>query len=366
MKLVTIVGARPQFIKAAILSKEFQKQKYIKEIIVHTGQHYDNNMSNIFFEELKIPQPNYNLKVGSSSHGKQTGEMIIKIEDILLQEKPDYVLVYGDTNSTLAGALAASKLLIPVIHVEAGLRSYNKTMPEEINRILTDHVSSLLFCPTKTSVENLKQESVLSGVHFVGDIMLDAVLNYSKLAEEKYANGDWKKEIIASANLQQTNNYYLATIHRPINTDNEDNLRKIFAALNQLDKEVIMPLHPRTKHIIKELDLNLKNIIFLDPVGYLLMLYLTKNAHMVITDSGGLQKEAYFLNTPITTLREETEWLETLENEINVLCSINVDEIIEKSQRKVVDLKSNNIQPFGSGNTAKQIVELIDTHRKNI
>lgn len=366
MKIVTILGARPQFIKAAAFSNKFRKNKKNIEIIIHTGQHYDKNMSSIFFNELDIPLPNYNLNIGSASHGKQTGEMMIKIEKILLNETPDFVLVYGDTNSTLAGALAASKLHIPVLHIEAGLRSYNKAMPEELNRLITDHLSDLLFCPTQTSVKNLKKENIFKGVHLVGDVMLDAVLNYSALAEKKYENGLWRNEITSSTDIPSEKKYYLATIHRPINTDNINNLTQIFSALNQLDKKVIMPLHPRTKNKIKDLNLNIDNIIVIEPVGYLLMLYLTKNAYMVITDSGGLQKEAYFLNTPVTTLRNETEWVETLENQRNVLCEINVDSIIKSVKRQIKTTHHQNSYPFGKGDAAEKIINIIENYRNFI
>lgn len=360
MKLLTIIGARPQFIKAAPLSDEFRKSN--EEILVHTGQHYDANMSDVFFEELGIPIPDYNLGVGSGSHGKQTARMLEGIEEIILKEKPDGLLVYGDTNSTLAGALAASKLHIPVYHVEAGLRSYNKLMPEEQNRVLTDHISDMLLCPTQTAVDNLKKEGITSGVINTGDIMYDTVLRNINISNQKYSNGSWYDEIVKeNGKIEKINEkeYYLATIHRAENTDDEEKLIKIFTALNGLDKPVLMPLHPRTRKIIQDLNINLNNIIIIKPIGYLLMLYLTSNSHMVITDSGGLQKEAYFLKTPCTTLRDQTEWVETLENDWNVLSSIDVEEIKTKVQRELICLQHTQPNFFGDGKAAKKICEVI-------
>ncbi|MEN1762027.1 non-hydrolyzing UDP-N-acetylglucosamine 2-epimerase [Anoxynatronum sibiricum] len=360
MKLITIIGARPQFIKAAPFSEEFRKKNI--EILVHTGQHYDANMSDIFFDELGIPKPDYNLGVGSGSHGKQTACMLEGIEEIILKEKPDGLLVYGDTNSTLAGALAASKLHIPVYHVEAGLRSYNKLMPEEQNRILTDHISDILLCPTETAVSNLKKEGVVSGVVNTGDIMYDTVLRNIEIANQKYGNGVWFDEIVRENGeiiKLRENEYYLATVHRAENTDNQEKLLNIFKAFSDLDKPVLLPLHPRTKKLIEGLEVDLKNIIIVKPVGYLLMLYLISNAYMVVTDSGGLQKEAYFLKTPCTTLRDQTEWVETLENCWNVLSQIDVEEIKTKVQRELTCIKYPQPKSFGEGNAALKICEAI-------
>lgn len=360
MKLITIIGARPQFIKAAPFSVEFRKNN--EEILVHTGQHYDANMSDIFFDELGIPKPNYNLGVGSGSHGKQTASMLEGIEEILLKEKPDGLLVYGDTNSTLAGALAASKLHIPVYHVEAGLRSYNKLMPEEQNRILTDHISDVLLCPTQTAVDNLKKEGITAGVVNTGDIMYDTVLRNISIAHDKYANGAWLDKIVADngrIGKLIENGYYLATIHRAENTDNPEKLSNIFKAFSELDKPVLLPLHPRTKKMIEDLEIDMGNIIIIKPVGYLLMLYLTSSAYMVVTDSGGLQKEAYFLKTPCTTLRDQTEWVETLENSWNVLSKIEVVEIKSKVQRELLCLKYPQPKSFGEGNAALKICEAV-------
>jgi UDP-GlcNAc3NAcA epimerase len=366
MKLITIIGARPQFIKAAPFSEEFRKNN--EEILVHTGQHYDVNMSDIFFEELMIPKPDYNLGVGSGNHGKQTASMLEGIEEIILKEKPDGLLVYGDTNSTLAGALAASKLHIPVYHVEAGLRSYNKLMPEEQNRVLTDHISDMLLCPTQTAVDNLSREGITKGVINTGDIMYDTVLRNIDIANKKYSNGKWIDEITrdnGSIIKLKEDGFYLATIHRAENTDNPQKLYNIFKAFSSLNKPVLLPLHPRTKKLIENLDVNLDNIIIINPVGYLLMLYLTSNAYMVVTDSGGLQKEAYFLKTPCTTLRDQTEWIETLENEWNMLSSVNVDEIKTKVQRELTCLNHQQRKSFGDGNAARKICDAIVNGEKN-
>ncbi|MGI6145771.1 MAG: non-hydrolyzing UDP-N-acetylglucosamine 2-epimerase [Peptococcia bacterium] len=361
MKLMTVIGARPQFIKAAPFSELFRKEN--QEILVHTGQHYDVNMSDVFFEELGIPRPNYNLEVGSGSHGQQTGRMLELIEKIILKEKPDGMLVYGDTNSTLAGALAASKLHVPVYHVEAGLRSYNKLMPEEQNRILTDHISDLLFCPTLTAVENLKKEGITSGVINAGDIMYDAVLKNVHIAQKRYVDGTWlaqlREENDRITALKQKE-YYLATIHRAENTDDIEKLKKIFKVFAKLDKPVLLPLHPRTQKLIKGINLESKNVIIIKPVGYLLMLFLISNSYMVVTDSGGLQKEAFFLNIPCTTLREQTEWLETLENGWNVLSPINdVDEIVRNITRDLTSLQYSQPQLFGDGHAAEHICQAI-------
>lgn len=360
MKLITIIGARPQFIKAAPFSEEFRKNN--EEILVHTGQHYDANMSDVFFEELGIPKPDYNLGVGSGSHGKQTAKMLEGIEEIILKEKPNGLLVYGDTNSTLAGALAASKLHIPVYHVEAGLRSYNKLMPEEQNRILTDHISDLLLCPTQTAIDNLSKEGITTGVMNTGDIMYDTVLRNINLSKQRFSDRKWFSQLKEeNGNLPNIvdKDYYLATIHRAENTDNPEKLFNIFKVFSELDKPVLLPLHPRTKKLIENLDINLSNIVIINPVGYLLMLYLISNAHMVITDSGGLQKEAYFLKTPCTTLRDQTEWVETLENEWNILSSINVEEIKTKAQRKLTCLQHPQPSSFGDGKAAMKICEAI-------
>lgn len=305
MKFVSIVGARPQFIKAAVLSRELRKQH--TEILVHTGQHYDENMSDIFFQEMEIPKPDYNLNIGSGSHGEQTGAMLEGIEKILLQEKPDWCLVYGDTNSTLAGALAASKLHIKIAHVEAGLRSFNRRMPEEINRVLTDHVSDLLLCPTQTAVENLEMEGITKGVHLSGDVMYEALM----WAVEKAKNSSKILQDLDST----PKTYLLATVHRAENTDNPEKLKNILDAFDQINEVIIWPVHPRTRKKIQELNWQPRNHLkLIEPIGYLDMALLETNASVIVTDSGGVQKEAYWLQVPCVTLREETEWVETVES----------------------------------------------------
>ncbi|MHB1146659.1 MAG: non-hydrolyzing UDP-N-acetylglucosamine 2-epimerase [Lutibacter sp.] len=309
-KIVTILGARPQFVKAAVLSRIIAKYNIVEEVIIHTGQHYDANMSDIFFEEMEIPKPKYNFAINGMSHGAMTGQMLIEIESVLMKEKPDLVLVYGDTNSTLAGALAAKKMNIKVVHVEAGLRSFNMKMPEEINRILTDRISDLLLCPTDTAIENLQKEgfkNLPANMVKCGDIMKDAVEFYGKISEEKSA-------IISNLNLIP-NEFVLATIHRQENTDNLENLKEIFEGLELIsnEKQVILPLHPRTKAILKQHNLSYK-IKIIDPVGYFDMLELLKKCNLVVTDSGGLQKEAFFNKKHCIIAREETEWVELVTN----------------------------------------------------
>lgn len=305
MKICTIVGARPQFIKAAPVSRAFKDTGQIEEVVIHTGQHYDENMSKVFFEELEIPEPGYQLGIGSAGHGAQTGRMLEAIEGVLINEKPDWALVYGDTNSTLAGALAACKLHIPVAHVEAGLRSFNRRMPEEINRVLTDHASSLLFAPTETAVANLHNEGIRGdSVKLVGDVMYDAALFYGKRAVQN-------SRILSKLNLDGRK-YILATIHRAENTDNPDRLSTIIEALADVAESVpvILPLHPRTRSKLKNQQICTGQIQLLEPIGYLDMSALTGKAALVCTDSGGLQKEAYFHDIRCLTLRNETEWVE--------------------------------------------------------
>lgn len=366
MKLITIIGARPQFIKASPFSNHFRK--YNKEILIHTGQHYDDNMSEIFFNELGIPKPDYNLNVGSGSHGLQTAIMLQKIESILLDEKPDAVLVYGDTNSTLAGALASSKLQIPIIHIEAGLRSYNKHMPEEQNRILTDHLSTLLFCPTDNGVNNLRKEGITDNVYNVGDIMFDAVITNKDRAFSMYKD-NWL-DILKTTNdfpneFTYSTKFFLATIHRAENTDDPLKLRTIIDALSSLNNPVILPMHPRTKKIIEKNSIKTGNLIIIEPVGYLMMLMLLSKSYMVITDSGGLQKEAYFMKKHCVTLRNETEWIETLENDQNVLAGVNYQKIINAATRKIEnDVSFQNVK-FGDGNSAKKMVDIIIEYFSN-
>lgn len=310
MRVLSVVGARPQFIKAAMLSRAL-RARGVKEVLVHTGQHYDDNMSRVFFDELEIPDPDYNLGIGSASHGAQTGRMLEAIEGVLLREKPDWVLVYGDTNSTLAGALAAAKLRVPVAHVEAGLRSHNRRMPEEVNRVLTDHASDLLFAPTPAAVANLTREGIPAEyIELVGDVMYDAALFYAAKAERQ-------SRVLARFKLG-SKGYILATVHRAENTDNPRRLAIIVEGLARVAAEfpVVWPLHPRTRRALERFGLLEKahaGLHLIPPVGYLDMVMLEKNAALIATDSGGIQKEAFFHRVPCVTLREETEWVELLE-----------------------------------------------------
>jgi UDP-N-acetylglucosamine 2-epimerase (non-hydrolysing) len=352
MKLLSIIGARPQFIKCAPLSRTLRKDH--QEILVHTGQHYDQNMSDVFFSELNIPKPDYNLAIGSASHGEQTGQMLIEIEKVIQKEEPDMVLVYGDTNSTIAGALAASKVHIPVAHVEAGLRSFDRTMPEEINRVLTDHVSDLLFCPTETAVKNLKAEGITTGVHNVGDVMMDAVLYNSKIAEEK-------STILADLDLN-AGQYLLATVHRASNTDSRQNLTSIINAFVGCGETIVFPVHPRTAKYMKQYGLWEKasaNLVLTEPVGYLDMLKLTGSAKKVLTDSGGLQKEACMLGVPCITLRENTEWVETVEAGWNVLVGAENGEIFK--QIREFEGAAVKTDAFGCGDACEKILEKLNS-----
>lgn len=353
MKIITIVGARPQFIKAAPVSKALRSMH--DEILIHTGQHYDENMSNIFFNELKIPRPDYNLEIGSGSHGMMTGRMLEKLEEIYLKEKPDFVLVYGDTNSTLAGALAASKLLIPVIHVEAGLRSFNKAMPEEQNRILTDHISELLLVPTGDAVKNLKNEGITKGVHNVGDVMYDAVLMFKELAKDKV-------NLLDELGFN-SGEYILTTIHRAENTNDINRLKNMIEALNESGEKVILPLHPRTKKFISDYGLTFnENIKVIDPIGYLEMLMLEENSKMIVTDSGGVQKEAYFMGKPCITMRDETEWVETVQSGWNVVVGTDKEKILYN----IKNFKPSKDQEpiFGDGKASYKILDMINGYKK--
>ena len=396
MKIITIVGARPQFIKAAAVSRAIQvfnqrhrSKKQIQELLVHTGQHYDYLMDRVFFEELKLPNPDYYLGIGSGSHARQTGMMLERIETVLQKEKPKVVIVYGDTNSTLAGALAAAKLNIPVAHVEAGLRSYNRTMPEEVNRILTDHLSAFLFCPTDQAVKNLLKEGIKDSedkvVKKVGDVMYDSVLYYSELAGKrstilKDLNLVSQKSELRHAPRRvhgspvphmvqgavRIPNYYLATLHRAENTDNPKPLKSILSALNEIAKDVpvILPLHPRTKKMIKanRFFSEAQGIKLTDPVPYLDMLKLEKHAKAILTDSGGVQKEAYWFGVPCFTLRDETEWIETVRSGWNVLVGRGEKRIIEevkRNERRKKPPKKKWI--FGDGKASEKIVRTIMT-----
>lgn len=351
MKIVTVVGARPQFVKCAPVSRELRKEH--TEILVHTGQHYDPEMSEVFFEELQIPKPDYHLGVGSGSHGKQTGEILANVEEILLKEKPDLMIVYGDTNSTLAGALAAAKLHIPVAHVEAGLRSFDRTMPEEINRVLTDHISDVLFCPTQTAVDNLRNEGITHGVHLVGDVMVDALEFNKEIAEER--------SLILNRLGLASKSYLVLTVHRPSNTDSLEHMESIIGALGEAGMPVVFPVHPRTKKYLEAYGMWARlpaNIIVTEPLGYLDMLKLMRHASKILTDSGGIQKEAYILGIPCITLRENTEWVETLDGGWNVLVGANGQDILLNVKRESSESLFQDAL-FGDGSTARQMHELL-------
>jgi len=356
MKILTVAGTRPQLVKIAAVSRKLRKE--YTEILVNTGQHYDYNMAGVFFDELNIPKPDYDLGVGSDSHGKQTGLMMIKLEEIFDKENPDLVLVYGDTNSTLAGALVASKRLIPLIHIEAGLRSYNKDMPEEQNRIVTDHLSDMLFTPSDLANNNLLKEGITKGVRKVGDVMMDAVMYNIKLAEDRYSLEKFKLK---------KKEYILSTIHRAENTNDKEKLKRIFEGFSNVEQKIVMPLHPRTANLIKEYGLqelvNKSNIEIIEPVSYLEMLLLEKNAAAIVTDSGGIQKEAYFSKVPCLTLREQTEWIETIEHGWNKLVDPQKDNLAEE----IFNLKpGNDIDDlYGDGKAGDKIVNLIKQHYQN-
>jgi UDP-N-acetylglucosamine 2-epimerase len=349
MKIMTVVGARPQFIKAAAVSRELRKRH--KEILVHTGQHYDYEMSGIFFDGLDMAPPDVNLGVGSGSHGTQTGAMLQGIETLLLAERPDWLLIYGDTNSTLAGALAASKLSVPVVHIEAGLRSLNRCMPEEINRVVADHLSNLLLCPSSTAVNNLRAEGITRNVHDVGDVMLD-VLQWAKpRADSK------RPEILYQLGVRK-NSYLLATVHRSENTNDLGRLSGILEAFNAIDQPVIFPVHPRARKIIKGADFRLKSHVHLiDPVGYLDMVMLSSSARLILTDSGGLQKEAYWLSVPCVTLRDETEWVETVDAGWNTLVGSDSEKIVH-AVRSFVPADSRPVL-YGNGHAAATCIRLL-------
>ena len=351
MKLISLIGARPQIIKEAILNQEFEK-KGIKEILVHSGQHYDFNMSDVFFKVLNIKKADYNLGIGSGTHAEMTGKTMIEFEKVVLKEHPDIILVYGDTNTTLAGALVGSKLKIPVAHVEAGIRQEPKDMPEEINRVLTDHVSKYLFCPSKLAMDNLKKENIKEGVYFTGDIMYDLFLKMKPHFDES---------IINKFNLEE-NKYIVTTIHRDFNTDNKSNLEAILKELDKISKEikVVFPIHPRTKKRIEEFDLKqyTKNILMIEPLDYLSMMGLVQKSLFVITDSGGLQKEAYFAGKRAIVVMPDTGWRELTDAGWNILS--RPDEIKDKMNcviNDTIDSKPKNI--YGDGNAGKKIVSYI-------
>jgi len=363
MKILTVVGARPQFVKAAVVSRAIEKYNLklekspIQEILVHTGQHFDDNMSAVFFQELHIPQPHYNLGINKCNQGAMTGRMLEKIETVLLKEKPALVLVYGDTNSTLAGALAAAKLNIPVAHVEAGLRSFNKSMPEEVNRILTDHVSRWLFCPTETAINNLVREGFEEEKNaeffLVGDVMYDAVNFYKSMVQ-------------ASENLNQIlenvhHEFYLTTVHRTENTDNPERLKNIIESLDKISEKtpVIFPIHPRTQNALVKFGFKPNKIVMVEPLGYFDMMSVLKECKAVFTDSGGLQKEAYFFEKPCITLRQETEWSELVEKGFNILAGTEVKSIL-KAENELNKRKCDfSLRLFGTGDAGEKIIKTL-------
>lgn len=349
--ILTVVGARPQFVKASVVSKAIAETSGLRETIVHTGQHFDQNMSDLFFDEMNIPAPTHRLDINSGPHGEMTGRMMIELEKIITASKPDMVMVYGDTNSTLAGALVAAKLHVPIAHVEAGLRSFNMRMPEEINRILTDHVSDLLLCPTPTAVDNLKKEgfeSKASAVHLVGDVMQDSAILFSDLANS------------ITSQVSQSD-FFLATVHRAENTDNPTRLNAIVSALNRVHDEihpVVIPLHPRTKSVLEKTGTALKCEV-IEPVGYLEMVQLLKRCTGVLTDSGGLQKEAFFFRKPCVTMRDQTEWVELIEHEVNVLVGADESAIFNAAQTSLTISVTDPDELYGGGKASQRIVASI-------
>ena len=348
MKIIHIVGARPQFIKAAMVSRAWNSSD--GEYILHTGQHYSVKMSQLFFDELDLRKADINLEVGSGNHAEQTSKMLAGIDRYFEDIKPDHVIIYGDTNSTLAGALAASKRQIPISHVEAGLRSYNRSMPEEINRIVGDHLSNLLFCPTEQAVQNLSLEGIHKNVHLVGDVMADALFSFIKIAN--------KQSNILDVLRLQSKEYVLATAHRSGNVDDRKNLSQIIDGLGEIDQIVILPLHPRTKKMVEMFELSFpKNIRAVEPVGYLDMLVLEENAECILTDSGGIQKEAYLLGVRCITMREETEWVETVDAGWNFVAGANHEKIKNSFYNFKPD--TNRPQIYGSGDAADKIVQVI-------
>ncbi|MFJ7009510.1 non-hydrolyzing UDP-N-acetylglucosamine 2-epimerase [Pseudomonas putida] len=351
MKVFTVVGARPQFIKAAVLSRALASADFpVEEVLVHTGQHYDSNMSDVFFEELSIPKPTYSLGLGGGTHGQNTGRMIEQLEALMLKEKPDWVLVYGDTDSTLAGAIAAVKLHIPIAHVEAGLRSYNRAMPEEINRLLTDHVSTVLFAPTGVAKANLLKEGIAEEkIEIVGDVMCDATEFY----KSKAVKPAWFDALNINAG-----EYVLCTIHRAENTDSEARLRAILQGLEGSQQTIILPLHPRTRNKIKSLGVEVAgNIIIVEPVGYLEMNWLESNCTLIATDSGGVQKEAYFHGKHCVTLRDETEWVELVQSGVNTLVGASTDKIANAVRASTASAFEQNL--YGNGDAAGNIIKVL-------
>src|SRR5713226_5182335 len=358
MKIATIVGARPQFVKAAVVSRAFRKNDGVRDVVIHTGQHYDENMSGVFFKELGMAKPDYNLGIGSGLHGFQTGRMLEALESVLLEEIPDWVVVFGDTNSTLAAALAAVKLHIPIVHVEAGLRSLNRRMPEEINRVMADHSSDLLFVPTKAAVQNLRREGIPDcRIHLVGDVMYDAAIYYGSKAERQ-------SHAMEKLALMR-NQFILTTVHRAENTDNIERLRAIIGGLDEIARElaVVMPIHPRTRKILAREGMigeASRRIQLTDPLGYLDMMMLEKNARLIATDSGGVQKEAYFHRVPCVTFRDETEWIELLELGWNRLVPPSDSATVAAGLRDALQTRPDSAEnPYGDGNAAELIARIL-------
>ncbi|NQT64069.1 MAG: UDP-N-acetylglucosamine 2-epimerase (non-hydrolyzing) [Candidatus Marinimicrobia bacterium] len=350
MKIVTIIGARPQFVKASAISKALRQAGHT-EILVNTGQHYDDNMARIFFEEMGIPKPDYDLGVGSGTHASQTAGSLVGIEEILINEKPDFIIVFGDTNATVAGALAAAKLHIKIAHIEAGLRSYNRDMPEEINRIVTDVLSNLLFVPTQVASDNLKKEGITAGIHIVGDAMVDTLMTYTRIAEQKSC-------ILNDLKLEK-NKFLLMTIHRPSNADHDDRLLSILQEVLKIDLPVIFPIHPRSRARVEKLiSQTAGNIRIIDPVGYLDMMMLEKYSKIIITDSGGVQKEAYLHKTPCLTVRGETEWVETVRDGWNYIVGDHLEKISILSNDFPEPKEWN--PHYGDGHSSGKIVRLLE------
>ena len=348
MKTIHVVGARPQFVKAAMVSRSWKNHG--KEYLLHTGQHYSENMSQLFFNELGLSKPDINLEIGSGSHAEQTSGMLLGIDRYIEIVQPDWIIVYGDTNSTLAGALAAAKCEIPLAHVEAGLRSYNRSMPEEINRVISDHLSNSLFCPTDQAVDNLKKEGITQGVYQVGDVMADALFVFAEIAKEK-------SSILKALDLEPKK-YALVTVHRGGNVDNKEKLAEIMLGLSKIQSTLVFPMHPRTKKMMTEFGLQTPaNLRVIEPVGYLDMLMLEQHADCILTDSGGIQKEAYLLGVRCITLREETEWVETVAAGWNCLTGADSTKIITAFD----DFHPNNDRPqiYGDGHAADKIIDIL-------
>lgn len=356
MKILTVIGARPQFIKAAVLSRLLQQMSDVNELIVHTGQHYDERMSDIFFEELQIPKPHHHLNVGSASHGEQIGSMMRGLDQVIAQESPDVMLVYGDTTSTLAGALTAMRQRLPLAHVEAGLRSFDRSMPEEHNRVATDHLSRWLFAPTPTAVENLKKEGIEEGVYHVGDVMYDALRHYSQM------DADQVPHTLETLGLKGKQ-YALCTLHRAGNTDDQEKFRNVWRCISMVSDRfpVILPLHPRTRHVLEQFHIpTFRNVHLVPPVGYREMLQLERGASLIVTDSGGVQKEAYMMGVPCITMRENTEWVETVDAGWNRLVGDSEEKMMEALRAVLLSEKaSDRPNLYGNGQAGNEIIDVL-------